>query len=80
MKMLKRATLVGEVTHGSAHSGVFYPLNEHFGMAIPDVHPTNPYGANDWEGTGITPDIKVPAADALNTAIDLAERRFAPPR
>jgi hypothetical protein len=76
MKMLKRATLVGETTHGSAHSGVFYRLDEHFGMAIPDVRPANPYGANDWEGTGITPDIKVPAADALNTAIDLAERRL----
>jgi hypothetical protein len=77
MKMLKRATLVGEVTQGSAHAGVFYPLNEHFGMAIPDVRPTNPYGANDWEGIGITPDIKVPAADALKTAIDLAERKLA---
>jgi Peptidase family S41 len=77
LKMLKRVTLVGETTHGSAHSGVFYPLNEHFAMAIPDVHPTNPYGANDWEGVGITPDIKVPSADALKTAIELAERRIA---
>jgi hypothetical protein len=76
IKMLKRATLIGETTHGSTHSGVFYSLNEHFGMAIPDVHPTNPYGANDWEGVGIAPDIKVAAADALNTAIELAERRL----
>jgi hypothetical protein len=77
MKMLKRATLVGETTRGSAHSGVFYRLDDHFGMGIPDVRPTNPYGANDWEGTGIAPDVKVPAADALKTAVDLAERRMA---
>ena len=77
LKMLKRATLVGETTRGSAHSGVFYRLDDHFGMGIPEVRPINPYSTNDWEGTGISPDVKVPAADALNTALELAERKLA---
>jgi retinol-binding protein 3 len=77
LKMLKRATLVGETTRGSAHSGVFYRLDDHFGMGIPEARPINPYGANDWEGAGITPDVRVPAADVLKTAIELAERRVA---
>ncbi len=36
LKMLKRATLVGETTAGAGHSGVFHRVNEHFGIAIPE--------------------------------------------
>ncbi len=37
LKMLKRATLIGETTRGSAHSGVFHRIDDHFGMGIPEV-------------------------------------------
>jgi C-terminal processing protease CtpA/Prc len=30
----------------------------------------------NWEGTGVEPDVKVKAADALKTAEKLAERRL----
>jgi Peptidase family S41/N-terminal domain of Peptidase_S41 in eukaryotic IRBP len=72
LKMLKRATLVGETTRGGAHAGVFHRLDDHFGMGIMEVRPVNPYGKGDWEGTGVEPDVKVKAAEALETAEKLA--------
>jgi Peptidase family S41 len=76
LKMLKRATLVGETTGGGAHAGVFHRLDDHFGMGIPEVRVINPYGRNDWEGTGVAPDVNVSATDALATAQKLAQRKL----
>lgn len=76
LKMLKRATLVGATTGGRAHSGVFHRIDDHFGMGIPEVRAINPYSKSDWEGAGVEPDVKVTAADALETAVKLAERRL----
>jgi C-terminal processing protease CtpA/Prc len=76
MKMLKRATLVGETTRGGAHAGVFHRIDDHFGMGIPEERSINPYGQADWEGVGVVPDVKVKAADALDTAVKLAEARL----
>jgi hypothetical protein len=72
LKMLKRATLVGETTRGSAHSGVFYRIDDHFGIGIPEANPINPFSDKDWEGTGVEPDIKVQAPDALKIALERA--------
>jgi C-terminal processing protease CtpA/Prc len=68
MKMLKRATLIGETTGGRAHAGAFHRIDDHFGEGIPEVKTLNPYSTHDWEGTGVDPDIKVKAAEALETA------------
>jgi hypothetical protein len=76
LKMLKRATIVGEVTAGGAHAGVWHRIDDHYGMAIPENRAVNPYGKADWEGVGVAPDVKVKAADALNTAVTLAEARL----
>jgi C-terminal processing protease CtpA/Prc len=76
MKMLKRATLIGETTQGSAHAGVWYRIDDHFGIAIPAVKPHNPYSNTDWEAVGVQPDIKVKAANALEAAEKLAEKRL----
>jgi hypothetical protein len=73
LKMLKRATLVGETTRGGAHAGVFHRIGDHFGMGIPETKAINPFSKSDWEGTGVEPDVKVKAADALQTAEKLAE-------
>jgi hypothetical protein len=74
LKMLKRATLVGETTRGAAHAGVFHRLDEHFGIGIPETRPINPFSDHDWEGVGVEPDVKVDAAVALETATGLAEK------
>jgi hypothetical protein len=73
LKMLKRATVVGEVTAGGAHAGVWHPIDDHFGVFIPENRAVNPYSQADWEAVGIQPDIKVPAAAALETALQQAQ-------
>jgi hypothetical protein len=76
LKMLKRATLVGERTRGGTHAGVFYRIDDHFGMGIPEVKVVNPFSNADWEGVGVEPDVKVKALDALSTAERLAEKKL----
>jgi len=71
LKMLKRATLVGETTAGEAHAAVFYRLEDHFGIAITEVNAINPYSKYDWNGTGIEPDVRVKADTALAKALNL---------
>jgi len=74
LKMLRRATLVGETTRGAAHAGVFHRIDQHFGIGIPEKRPINPFSDHDWEGVGVEPDVKVDAAVALERATGLAER------
>jgi hypothetical protein len=73
LKMLKRATIVGEVTAGGAHAGVWHRIDDHYGVAIPETRAVNPYGQADWEAVGIQPDIKVPANAALEAALRQAQ-------
>ena len=73
LKMLKRATLVGETTRGGAHAGVFHRIDDHFGIGIPEQKPINPFEDADWEGVGVKPNVRVKEADALETAVKLAE-------
>ena len=76
LKVLKRATLVGDRTAGAAHSGVFHRIDDHFGMGIPETRPINPFSKTDWAETGVEPDVKVKAADALETALKLAQTKL----
>ncbi len=76
LKMLKRATLVGETTGGAAHSGVWRRIDDHFGMAIPETKAINPFAANDWAEIGIEPDVKVSAPEALVTAEKLSQDKI----
>jgi hypothetical protein len=76
LKMLKRATIVGEVTAGGANAGVFHRIDDHYGVAIPENRAVNPYGQADWEAVGVQPDIKVPAAAALDDALRQAQSQI----
>jgi C-terminal processing protease CtpA/Prc len=76
LKMLKRAIIVGEVTAGGAHAGVWHQIDDHLGVFIPESRAVNPYGQADWEAVGIKPDIKVAAADALKTALRQAQSQM----
>lgn len=74
LKMLKRATIVGETTAGHQHSGAFYRIHDHFGIGIQQVAPPgNPYPVKGWEVIGIEPDVNVPRDEALDAARRLAE-------
>jgi C-terminal processing protease CtpA/Prc len=76
LKMLKRATLVGETTGGATDVGAFHRIDDHFGMGIRETRAINPYSEPDWAVTGVEPDVKVKAEDALETAKKLAENRL----
>jgi len=65
-----RAEIVGEVTAGAANPGTTYPVNDRFRVNVPNGRIKSAVGGGNWEGTGVTPDVKVPAADALQTAHD----------
>jgi hypothetical protein len=72
LKMTKRATIVGETTGGGAHPVSGHPVGDHFMIGVPFARAINPVSKTDWEGTGVTPDVPVAAADALETAQKLA--------
>ena len=76
LKMLKRATLIGETTSGRGHMGAPHRIDDHFTIRVPGMKVINPISKTTWEGTGVEPDVKVKAADALKTAIDLAEGKL----
>jgi hypothetical protein len=76
LKMLNRATLVGETTSGRGHMGMGHRIDDHFIIRVPGIRVINPISTTNWEGTGVEPDVKVKAADALKTAEKLAARRL----
>ncbi|HEX8763779.1 MAG TPA: S41 family peptidase, partial [Candidatus Acidoferrum sp.] len=77
LKTLKRATIVGETTGGGAHPVRGHRITEHFGIGVPFARAINPITLTNWEGTGVEPDVKVAAADALTTAQKLAAEKLA---
>ncbi|MGO9086413.1 MAG: S41 family peptidase [Candidatus Sulfotelmatobacter sp.] len=77
LKMLKRATLVGETTSGRGHMGMGHRIDDHFTIRVPGIRVVNPISKTNWEGVGVEPDVKVKAADALATAEKLAEKELA---
>jgi retinol-binding protein 3 len=72
LKNLKRATIIGETTGGGAHPVSGHRIDDHFMIGVPFARAINPISKTNWEGTGVEPDVKVPAADALATAQKLA--------
>jgi len=74
LKSLKRATVVGETTGGGAHTVKPHRIDAHFFIRIPFARFVNPITKTDWEGTGVVPGVKVPAAEALAVAQKLAAR------
>jgi hypothetical protein len=78
LKNLKRATIIGETTGGGAHPGGGFRINEHFGMFVPTGRAISPITKTNWEGTGVTPDVAVPADQALLTARVMALKKSVP--
>lgn len=68
LKHLERATLIGETTGGGAHPGGSVVATDRFMVWLPSGRAINPITNTNWEGTGVSPHIKTPAADALDVA------------
>lgn len=76
LRMLNRVTLVGETTSGRGHMGSPHRIDEHFTIQVPGIKVINPLSKTNWEGTGVAPDVRVNAAEALQTAEALAFTRL----
>ncbi len=72
LKNLKRATIVGETTGGGAHPVMGHRIDDHFMIGVPFARAINPISKTNWEGTGVEPDVKVPAEQALDVAMKMA--------
>lgn len=78
LKMLKRATLVGETTAGGGHAANLHAIGDKFYVATVEVRAINPYSKSDWNEAGVEPDFKVAAPEALKAALRLAVKRLQP--
>lgn len=72
LQAMGRATLVGQTTSGAATPGGYRPLAAGFVAFIPMQIVTNTVTGSNWEGTGVKPDVEVPAEEALDHAHRLA--------
>jgi C-terminal processing protease CtpA/Prc len=72
LKNQKRATIVGETTGGGAHPVSGHTVADYFMVGVPFAKSLDPVTKTNWEGTGVQPDVKVPSADALETAEKLS--------
>jgi hypothetical protein len=72
LKNQKRAVIVGETTGGGAHPVSGHVVADYFNVGVPFAKSLDPVTKTNWEGTGVEPDVKVAAADALETAEKLA--------
>lgn len=69
LKRTGRATLIGETTAGAGHYGGMVPLGAGYSAFIPVGRTFDPETDQGWEGTGVAPDIAVPAERALVEAL-----------
>ena len=76
LKNLKRATIIGETTGGGAHPVSGHRIDDHFMIGVPFARAINPISKTNWEGTGVEPDVKVPADQALETAKKMAAEQI----
>ncbi len=77
MKNLKRATVIGETTGGGAHPTDVMIVQKDYVLRVPFARAINPISKTNWEGTGVSPDIAVPASEAFDKAYALALEKLA---
>ena len=75
LKVLNRATLIGETTRGGANPWQFFDLENGFRAAIPIAKAVNPITKSNWEGVGVKPDIEVEQEKALSIAYEMALKK-----
>lgn len=78
MRIMGRATIVGEPSGGGANPTRSFPVGDDFTVYIPTGRSVNPLEGSNWEGDGVIPDYmvartepEVPAVGALDEAIRL---------
>lgn len=73
LKNLKRGTVIGETTGGGAHpvTSVDFP-EDGFRLVLPFGKAVNPITKTNWEGTGVSPNIKTSEKEAWDVAYEKA--------
>ncbi len=69
-----RAKTVGEATRGGAHPREQYKVDTYLDVTISIARSLHPETGENWEGTGVRPDLPVAAGKAFDTAYELALR------
>ncbi|WP_314247100.1 S41 family peptidase [Streptomyces kutzneri] len=64
-----RAVVVGATTRGGAHPTARHAVAEHVLVTVPTARTVNTVTGGNWEGVGVVPDVRVPAEQALETAL-----------
>lgn len=77
LQALKRAVIVGERTGGGAHPFEYRRVHPHFALDLPEGKSIHPITGGNWQGTGVKPDVEVPADQALDRALELARAAVA---
>jgi retinol-binding protein 3 len=77
MKNQKRATIIGETTGGGAHPTDAMIIQTDYVLRVPIARAINPVSKTNWEGTGVAPDIQVPAGEAFDRAYSMALEKLA---
>jgi hypothetical protein len=67
-----RATIVGSTSVGAANPGGEFPLDDGFNLFVSTGTPVNPLTGRNWEGVGVTPDVRADPERALEHAEILA--------
>jgi C-terminal processing protease CtpA/Prc len=68
LQAIKRVKIFGEKTRGGANPGGNHRINEHFQVFIANGRSINPITKDNWEGTGVLPDIEINSDDAFEKA------------
>jgi C-terminal processing protease CtpA/Prc len=69
-----RAELIGETTGGGAHPTRVVPISLTLALSVPFARSINPITGTNWQGTGVVPDVQVPAAESYDVAYGRALR------
>lgn len=69
LKRTGRATLIGETTAGAGHYGGPVDVGHGYSAFIPVGRTFDPDNDQGWEGTGVSPNVQVPADQALDEAL-----------
>lgn len=80
LQALRRVIVVGERSGGGAHPFKYRRVHPHFVLSLAEGRSINPITGGNWQGTGVIPDVEVPADRALETALTLARDAMAADR
>ncbi|WP_290051526.1 S41 family peptidase [Amycolatopsis solani] len=69
-----RAKTVGEATRGGAHPREQYKVDTYLDVTVSIARSFHPETGENWEGTGVRPDLPVAADKAFDAAYELALR------